>query len=316
MTRRTWARLASVVLLATVIVQTVSGCHEPAPAPRPAELVAPPSPVGAQPPRPPTPAPHGYFNGWASIGGEQYLTEALLTVDGAMRVLAHGPYVRDGIGLRPSESAAAVQFVGAVSVSGEIASGSGTVVGHPCASPGAHEFCGFLASAQVEITTRTRESFDGALAVVRAGQTETWQFELSWADNLYLERATTASIEGARPEQFAEWAKEGEVVTTIGDDGALFFQSASTACVGNGWLTPHGDGEFNVYDASLTVEACAAEYAHLTGVFEGLATKTTSHSGWYCGFYGDDCSGLTIWLSTPAGAARPRAVAMWIAALY
>jgi hypothetical protein len=104
-------------------------------------------------------------------------------------------------------------------------------------------------------------------------------------------------------------------MTTVDANGALFFQSAATGCVGNGALTPHGDGELNVFDAVLTVESCATQYAHLAGAFEGLATRTTTHSGWYCPFYFtlEECAGLTLWLSTPTGAPRPRSLGMWLA---
>jgi hypothetical protein len=178
-------------------------------------------------------------------------------------------------------------------------------------------FCALTALAVVEITTGTREDFDGTLAVVIEGRTETWSFELSWwPDDLYLEPAVTESIAGSRPEQFAEWSKYEEVITTVDDRGALFFQSPTTGCIGNGSLTPHGNGAFSVYDAMLTIENCATQYAHLSGVFEGLATKTTRHSGFYCAFYYDDCSGLAILLSTPEGAPRPRAVAMRVGGHY
>jgi hypothetical protein len=313
MTSVQFAKGAQAGLLAVALVQGAVGCDNDGPLPR--QAVAATSANSFRPPTPPpaTPAWHGYFSGRTFIGGSEYfLSQALVTVDGAMRVLVYGPYIREGNTVRLSERSASAQFVGMVSVGADSATGSGVLIGHPCASAGDNEFCGLVAPALVKITTGTRQDFDGTLTVVLEGQVEDWPFELSWADKLYLEGAATESIAGSRPMQLAEWAKHGEVIATVDDNGALFFQSAATGCVGNGSLTPHGDGEFNVYDAVLAVESCATQYAHLAGVFEGLATQTTLNSGFYCTFYYDDCAGLVLWLSTPDGAPRQRAITMWL----
>jgi hypothetical protein len=56
----------------------------------------------------------------------------------------------------------------------------------------------------------------------------------------------------------------------------LFFQSAHSGCIGNGTLAPHLDGEFAIFDVTLTIASCNAPYNYLNGEFEGLATTNAS----------------------------------------
>jgi hypothetical protein len=289
-------------------------CHDHG-APTPAPVApAPPAP-SATPATPPsrTPAWDGYFTGWVWIENARYLGEALLTTDGAVRLLVFGPYVRLGVGLTPSGDTSARQFVGTFVVAGETASGSGVVLGHPCASPHAHETCGVATPGALAITQGTREQLLGELVVAANSGVEAWLFELSFAEGvLYAQEANLESIEGSYEEQFAEFAAHTDVITSIDGNGRLFFQSPATGCVGNGSLTPHSDGKLSVYDVSLTIENCSSGFAHLAGEFEGLAAETTSHSGWECTFWFPDCDGLAFWLSSRPGTPQPRAMSMWI----
>jgi hypothetical protein len=251
----------------------------------------------------------GHFVGWLIIGQSRYDAEALLTVDGAMRLLVHGPWATFGAGVRPAEKTASAMFVGTFFVAGDMASGGGDILGHPCGSPDAHEFCGLVEPALLSISIGTRELFAGRLVFGPHQNPVTWSFELGWVNDNDSD-ASLDAIEGVYRSDSADLAPTTDVVITIDGNGALFFQSADTGCVGNGWLVPHADGALNVYDASLTVANCAPAFAHLTGAFEGLATATSIHSGFYCYSYYDNCDGMTLWLSSPAGTPEPRALTL------
>jgi hypothetical protein len=71
-----------------------------------------------------------------------------------------------------------------------------------------------------------------------------------------------------------DFALDGDTILSIDAAGRLDFQSAHSGCTGNGTLTPHG--EFNVYDALVTIERCNAPYIYLNGEYEGLATTSPS----------------------------------------
>jgi hypothetical protein len=260
---------------------------------------------------PPLPAWHGYFAGQMSVGSERYFVEAQLTADGAVRMLVHGPQVANATGLPvPRDDATARQLIGSVVVADGTATGSGVVVSHPCSPPDAHPACGVATPAAIELTAGTDKKLLGELSV--DATTQPWVLELFPADNLYGYAASLKSIEGTYVEQLAEFAAGTEVITTIDGNGRLFFQSPATGCVGNGSLTPHGDGAFNVYDVTLIIESCGAAFAHLAGEFEGLATPTTNHSGWECSSWSAVCDGLSFWLSSFPGASPPKAMSMWL----
>jgi hypothetical protein len=297
--------------LFVAIAHWLTGCHS---SDRPATAQAPPvppAPAVQVPSR--TPAWDGHFHGWLFIEQSRYRAEALLTVDGAIRLLVHGPWETFGLGLRPADKTASAQFVGSFTVDGNAASGSGVILGHPCGSLGAHEFCGLAEPAQLAISIGTRELLAGKLVFAAAQDPLTWSFELGWVDDdLYDSGASTEAVEGLYRSESAELASRTDLEISIDGNGALFFQSVDTGCVGNGSLVPHADGAFSVYDASLTIDNCAPAFAHLVGAFEGLATETTLHSGFYCYSYYDSCDGVAFWLSSPAGTPEPRALALQI----
>lgn len=298
-------------LVAALVALSFAACHERS-TPAPAQPPQPPQPQAqTRPPAPVPPAWHGYFAGWTWIALERYGAEAQLTADGALRMLVHGPYVPDVRGvLVPRGDATAHQFVGAFTVAGATATGSGVVLSHPCSPLYVHPGCGIALPAAIELATGTDATLIGELSVDASAQP--WVLELWSVDDHYGYEASLSSIEGTYVERFAEFAAGTEVVTTIDGNGKLFFQSPATGCVGNGSLTPRGDGSFNVYDVSLRIESCRSAFAHLAGEFEGLATETTNHSGWDCPDYSADCDGLSFWLSSPPGASQPKAMSMWI----
>jgi hypothetical protein len=307
------------LLLGLVLAQAVAGCsgsgHDgdlanPSATPAP---TGPASPPTADPPLPPPveppPAPpsstasaHGYFVGTVTIGETDYYGDALVTVDGAMRLYVGGPYSPSGViqGRTPGGS---VQFVGEVARFDQLA-GQGLVIGQECSDPQVDRFCAEPAPASISIEPG-HDVVRGELRVTVPEGIETWRLNLSSWDNYYRQPARSGYPAGQYREELAEFATEGDVIVNIDQDGRLFLQSAHSACIGNGSLSPHGDGAFNVYDVRLTLEGCGGPYGHLNGEYGGLATTSP-------GAYWDYDFRLRTWLSKRADdPTQPAALVLW-----
>jgi hypothetical protein len=243
----------------------------------------------------------GHFIGTVKIGAGQYYGDALLTLDGAVRLYVGGPYANDGTvqQTRPDSSS---QFVGKVEGHDNQASGSGVIIGQGCAAPVPGRLCGETAPAQINIAVDSG-NIQGDLHVTTSAGDEIWSLALSEWNNYYILPATPQNVAGQYNEEIAEFALAGDTIMSIDLAGKLSFQSAHSGCIGNGTLAPHLDGKFNVYDVALTIENCNAPYAYLNGAFEGLATTTPSA-------YWDYDSLLRAWLSKRDGAPSPAAVTM------
>jgi hypothetical protein len=246
----------------------------------------------------------GHFIGTVKMGAGRYYGDAILTVDGAVRLYVGGPYASDGT-VQKTRADGAAQFVGKVQGNANRASGSGIMIGLNCAAPSVlGRFCGASAQAKININSGASDGqLQGEVHVTTNAGDEIWSLDLFALDNYYLLPAAQADVAGVYQETLAEIAGDG--VTTVGVDnvGRLFFQSAYSGCVGNGTVTPHLDGKFNVYDVTLTIESCQAGYAYLNGAFDGLATTSPS-SIW------DYDSLLRVWLSKAEGAPSQAALVM------
>jgi hypothetical protein len=272
------------------------------------------SPVSAGPvPAPPASPPAaqawgGHFFGTVTIGGTGYYGDAILTSDGAIRLYVGGLDNNGGAiqFIRPESSE---QFVGSLEVHGDQASGSGVIIGQQCAPPHDHVgFCGENATgeihvAQYAVTSGYGIGIQGEIRVTANDATETWSVDLVPLVSSDGPKAYTASLVGQWQEAVAEFAPDGDVVVSVDPSGQWFFQSASSGCVGNGTLAPHLDGQFDVFDVTLTIASCKPPYDYLNGVLEGLATTTPS-SLW------DYDSNFRAWLSKPDGAPSQAAVTM------
>lgn len=261
-----------------------------------------------QPPGGSTPAPppiiatgHGRFVGSVTIGAASYYGDALITLDGAVRLYVGGPYVTDALieQARPGSSA---QFVGNLDVRNNAGSGSGVVIGQGCDAGDLARFCGQTATGGISIKFDYR-SMQGDIRVETRQGEETWLFDLGAWDNWYTQPAAVENLAGNYRENLAQFTEGGEVIISIDGAGQLFFQSAQTGCTGNGSLTAHADGQFNVYDISLDIASCDAAHSGLNGAFEGLATRTASG-------YWDYDSLLRVWLSARDGTPSQAAVIM------
>jgi hypothetical protein len=246
------------------------------------------------------PGPHGRYVGTVTIGGVDYFGDALLTVDGALRLYVGGSY-DDGGQLELSQPENSAQLVANLQRQGNDASGSGIVIGQGCASAEPIRFCNETASGEISVVV-DQQIFQGEIRVSTGTGEETWLVDL-WAwDNYYVLSAEPQYVAGQYQEQLAEFNEAANMIIAIDADGRLFFQSAPSSCTGNGTLTRHLDGRFNVYDVELTLESCAGGYAYLNGVYEGLATTTPSN-------YWNYDALLRVWLSK-RDAAAPAAVTL------
>lgn len=234
---------------------------------------------------------HGYFVGTVRIGSQDYYGDALVTVDGAVRLYVGGPYAPTGVIqlTRPESSA---QFVGRLEWRGGQAVGRGLIIGQGCAAASPIRFCSETASGEISVTTMPSRYIGGTLRVLTNGGEETWSLNLAEWSHYYRLRASPFVGMGRYNEELAEFSVDGNTIVQVDQAGQLSFQSSNSGCTGNGALTPHLDATFYVYDVILTIQNCSAQYSYLNGGFVGLATFTPSSYWNYDGL-------LRVWLSKP-----------------
>lgn len=244
---------------------------------------------------------HGYFIGDVSIAGEKHHSEALLTVDGQVRLYVGGPEdaasysgaVMPEQWTQPPES---MQFVGRIdAMEREAVSGSGTVIGQICDSASAR-FCSEPARAEyfVRISLEDRQTFlTGELVVMTDGGEERWTIGLRGEGNYYAYPAgRPGQYDGVFVERLAPFTQAEEMTLDIEPDGHMSFASTVSGCTGDGTLLPHLDGQYDVHDVHLVITGCNAQFAYLNSELGGLATETAS-SPW------DYDKWLVIFLSAP-----------------
>ena len=284
-------RLPACAVLAAL--QLLAGCGGGS-QPDPALTAASPPPTGA-PSDTPSAHTHGRFIGTAKIGDTTYFADALITVDGAVRLFVGGPGTNDGA-LQISRPSVSEQFVGTVTLQGTAASGSGVVMGQYCAGvqvPG--PYCGNNASGEIHLSIDSTH-VQGDVQVAASGAAE-WILDLDYWPNWY--ELPTGLLPGQYREDIAEFSANGDTIINIDSNGSLFFQSVSSGCVGNGLVRPHLDGRYGVYDISLTVANCKPPYTHLNSDYAGLAADSA-------GNYWDYDDELRIWVSsTTPGPSAP-----------
>jgi hypothetical protein len=256
---------------------------------------------------------HGHFRGEAAIGEEayRYHAEALITVDGEVRLHLAGQVPLDGlIGgaglseemLDPAES---MLLIGSVGMKADWGLGQGVVTGQRCAAPHPQRFCAEPARAEIRITGE-RQALAGEIRIITKDGEEVWRLRIGDWSIYYTSMARRARRDGTYLELLAPFAQSRDTIITIDSRGRLFFQSPASGCTGNGASAPHLDGSFYVFDVDLIIENCNASYAYLNGPLEGLATATQSG-------YWDYDESLLMFLSTP-DEAGPRAAVTMLAA--
>ena len=244
---------------------------------------------------------HGRYIGTVTIGDQQLFGDAIITVDGAVRLYVGGPYDAGGELQETRPAGGSAQFVGHLETAG-IASGSATglVIGQGCTDPQVVRFCSEAANGEMTFTISpvsggaVDANLNGVLHVATSGGEETWSLDLGDWTNWYLLSASEDNPgQFQYREELAEFATDDDTVITF-SGSQLQFQSAHSGCTGNGTMVPHLDGAFYVFDVILDIGNCNATYARFNGRFEGLASDTASNV-W------DYDTQLRMWLSKPEG---------------
>jgi hypothetical protein len=264
----------------------------------------------------------GYFRGDAAIGDSTYYVDALITLDGGVRIHVAGPFdegtVFPEVGFPVfADIAESVQLVGKIEKIEEQYLGEGMVLGQACAPSDPGRFCDVPAPASISIEwvpTPPGElrAFVGEVRVATSAGEEIWHVDVSQAyygfdvsQSYYGLQATDVGVyrspTGMYQEELALFAETGEVVVTIDSVGRLFFQSPESGCVGNGTLRLRPDGSYSTFDAEVFIENCGEAYAFLNGEYQGLAIENLTQPGAW-----DWHHSLLMFLSAPDGFA-PRA---------
>jgi hypothetical protein len=272
---------------------------------------------------------HGHYRGTAALGDDtyQYHAEALIAVDGVVRLYVGGPVsvssLNSGAGL-PAETLnleVSTLFVGNLAMNSDEGIGDGAIFGQNCAAAEPGRFCDEPALAEIRIA-RTPPIPANPASVGLAGEIqittnegeEIWLLDLAaWSIYYNLSASSSDGLYrgpvGMFREELAEFVQAGDVIATIDTAGRLFFQSPDSGCIGNGTLAPHADGKFYVFDVNLLIESCDTTYAFLNGEFEGLATETQDN------YWGYD-NWLIMFLSTANGSLSQAAITMIGSPIY
>jgi hypothetical protein len=241
----------------------------------------------------------GRYVGTVMIGDVTYFGDALLTVDGAIRLYIGGPYP-DSDAIQMTVPGSSAQLVGTLAPQQNQAAGAARIFGQACTSSAPSRFCRENGSATISIALGSDHNIQGDIDVTTSDRIESWVLQLYYWDNYFTQPAIQATLVGHYQEQLAEFARGGDTIVSIDAKGVLFFQSPHSGCTGNGQLRPHLDGAVNVYDVTLVIESCTAPYDYLNTTFEGLASTSP-------GSYWDYDVFLRMWLSqrnpTAAGSA-------------
>jgi hypothetical protein len=257
----------------------------------------------------------GHYVGSATITGVQYFADAMTTADGLIRLYVAGPidadYGGSGGNLPQTVPATSAQLAGTLQGPTNQISGDGLVFGQQCEASDPIQFCADIGHADISVAysndTDSLPAIQGNILVTTSAGTETWSLNMSLYGPNYVGMFTAKDIAGIYQEELADFALSGDTLITISDEGALSFQSASSGCTGIGQVRPHLDGAQNMFDVTLTISGCNAQYSHFNGTYDGLATTTTS-SEW------DYDSNLRMWLSQPdsdVSGALPPALTTW-----
>lgn len=286
--------------------------------PPPVSMPPPVSQPPVSPPPPAQPAPgstvgrllpgalHGRFVGTLAgspgnhLPHEHYFGDAVITSDGHVRLYVGERYSDSGA-IQVAAPGQGLLFVGRVAVVGNMAAGTGVVLAHEC---GASEECSGPWPATIAFAADSR-GISGNLRVQWASDRaeEDLPMRLGAWDETYVLAATDGFPVGHYREALARFAAHDDTVITIDVAGRVQFQSASSGCIGNGLLTPHGDGSYFVFAMELEIDGCRGELVDLIGQYSGLATMSPSSAWDYDGV-------LRAWLAK-SGGVQAVALTLW-----
>lgn len=251
-------------------------------APLPAATSAP--PIVASPS---APSWGGHFVGSVRIADAYYFADALLTVDGSVRLYIGGPVAASGMpGTLQSKTARYSQFVGNVEVRGNEANGVGAMVANGCSPPyillGE---CGDNVLGNVHIIVQSGDNrlLQGEIVLnansrtlKQNGATHTLFLDMRDWNGGFAVPTFSQTPQGLYQEELAEFAVGTDTTISVDRDGKMFFESAASGCIGNGIIAPRADWRLSVYvliyEVTLRIDNCQGPYERLNGSFAGLAT--------------------------------------------
>ena len=143
----------------------------------------------------------GRYIGTVTIGDQQLFGDAIITVDGAVRLYVGGPYDSGGeLQIRPAAGSA--QFVGHLeTASNASGSATGLVMGQGCTDPQVVRFCSEAANGEMTFTINPVRGgavdavLKGTLHVATSGGEETWVLDdLGRWSNYYLMSALPVNM--------------------------------------------------------------------------------------------------------------------------
>ena len=161
------------------------------------------------------------------IGDVEYYGDALLTVDGLVRLYVGDPYDDDGVVQGPVTHGSA-QFVGKLAGTSDQAAGSGVIIGQGCKVPNAGRFCSGTAPGQMSVTVASG-NIQGEIVVTTNGGQETWSLQLGSWDNYYDLPATRDGLTGQYKEEVAYFAIDGDTIINVDDAGLAWNPTGTTA---------------------------------------------------------------------------------------
>lgn len=190
---------------------------------------------------------------------------AVLSPDGEVRIeLADASATAD----RPDNPVVYSQIVGRVNTSAVGAWTPASIIGETCSGASEQWACGVAAPIEIRFILWGGGNVVAELRGETSFGTGTFGLPMhlgNFADSVSLERD-----QGLWP-LFWDFAVFPDTApTNIDADGALFFQSSTTGCTGNGRLTPSGEGR--VYSVELSIGNCNSEFARLNTDLVGLAS--------------------------------------------
>jgi len=206
----------------------------------------------------------GRYVGTVTIDGKTYYGDALVTVEGAVRLYVGAPYADDGTvqKIRPDVYAEFIKYADGSTDNG------GVLVWQGC--------CGDI-SANLDMTVSSAGDLSGELEILNVdGTRPTWTLDLRSWDNYYTIPASMKRLAGQYAEELAPFAPDGDAIVNIDETGKMFFQSAASGCIGNGTVQPHHFSGINVFNVVLDIEGCRDAHSKWNGTHDGLATTSPS----------------------------------------
>ena len=250
---------------------------------------------------------HALLDGNVTVDDVSYEIKGPLTPEGAFRL----NIAADSFGGAEADGGFG-QLVGTLQTTGNEAHGVGVLIGESCAQAHLTRFCGVESAVQIDLTASATSDLSGVIRVATDTGEEVWPVELGRGGvSFYGPPLPASSLQGSYEVRQAEFARGGDVVMNVGEDGRFTLQSPDTGCTGNGAIVRHPGTDvydWDLFDVTLSIAGCGDPFAPLNAEFEGLSELGS------LGHWDYDFATLRMWLSTRVGSQSPAAITLWATA--